>query len=192
MNEMNPDSPGIYTLETGGSGFKQDATAGYGKYVDITTIVNNPSYSVITVSKDKITVESVYVDFNTAKDKNIYPITADGVSVDFEISKPTVVEPVVTLISAVASAKDFISIVETAKNSRVWVLSFTVKETYSDGSVKTVPYAIRINANNANVDGSYDLGAYTLIYDIKGNGSNIKEFRVVMNKQAANTLRPAA
>jgi len=41
------------------------------------------------------------------------------------------------------------------------------------------------------VDGSYDFGAYTLIYDIKGNGSNIKEFRVVMNKQAANTIRPA-
>jgi len=89
--------------------------------------------------------------------------------------------PVVTLVRAVATAKDFISIVETAKNSNVWVLSFRVTEIYSDGSDKVVPYAIEIKANNANVDGKFNLGAYTLIYDIKGNGSNIKEFKVVIN-----------
>jgi hypothetical protein len=87
----------------------------------------------------------------------------------------------VTLKKAITSAKDFISIVETSKNSKVWVMSFKVTETYFDGSTKVIPYAIHINANNANIDGKYDLGAYTLIYDIKGNGSNIKEFRVVMN-----------
>jgi len=85
------------------------------------------------------------------------------------------------LTNATATAKNFISIVETGKNSRVWVLSFTVVETYLDGTSAVVPYSVRINANNANIDGKYDLGAYTLIYDIKGNGSNIKEFRIVTN-----------
>jgi len=86
-----------------------------------------------------------------------------------------------TLVGATTSAKDFISIVETAKNSKVWELTFKVTENYSNGEMKVVPYSIKISANNANVDGRYDLGAYTLIYEIKGNGSNIKEFRVVLN-----------
>ena len=51
---------------------------------------------------------------------------------------------------------------------------------------------MQINANNANVDGSYDLGMYTLIYVIKGNGSNIREFKVVMNNPSATTLKLAA
>jgi len=90
---------GIYSLETGGSGFKQDSTSGSGQYVDITTVMNNPSYSIITVSDEKIAMESVYVDFNTLKDKNIYPITTNGESVDFEIyanSKPPLVTYTVT------------------------------------------------------------------------------------------------
>ncbi|MCL2164995.1 MAG: cellulase family glycosylhydrolase [Oscillospiraceae bacterium] len=87
--------------------------------------------------------------------------------------------PPVMLVSASTSAKQFISIVETSKNSRIWVLSFTVTETYSNGEVKVVPYSISLNANNANVDGSYNLGPYTLKYDIKGNASNIKEFSIV-------------
>ena len=87
--------------------------------------------------------------------------------------------PPTTVTLKSASAR-FVSIVETAKNSNVWKLSFNVTETYSDGSVKVVPYAVQIRANNANIDGRYDLGKYTLVYDIKGNGSNIKEFRIVM------------
>jgi len=92
--------------------------------------------------------------------------------------EPAPQEPALSLVSAAAS---FISIAETAKNSKVWVLSFKVTEKYSNGETKIVPYAVSINANNANIDGRYNLGAYTLIYEIKGNGSNIKEFRVVMN-----------
>ena len=107
----------------------------------------------------------------------------DGIVVNYWNLKVNVkpVPVAVTLKSASTTAKDFISIVETSKNSKVWVLSFKVTETYSDGTTKVVPYAIEIKANNANIDGKYDLGKYTLIYDIKGNGSNIKEFRVVMN-----------
>jgi len=85
------------------------------------------------------------------------------------------------LAKATTSAKNFISIAETSKNSRVWLLTFSVEETYQDGSTQTVYYTIEINANNANVDGKYNLGNYTLVYDIKGNGSNIKDFRIVPN-----------
>lgn len=71
------------------------------------------------------------------------------------------------LVGAVATAKDFVSIVETSKNFGVWLLSFKVMETFSNGETRVVPYAVPINANNANVAGSYGLGVYTLIYDIK-------------------------
>jgi len=86
--------------------------------------------------------------------------------------------PAPVIVSATAN---FASIRETAKNSGVWALSLTVTEAWSDGVTKIVPYTINIRANNANVKGSVDLGAYTLTYDIAGNGSNVKEFRVVMN-----------
>jgi len=83
----------IYTLETGGSGFKQDNTPGSGQYVDLTVVIGNPSYSIITVSEEKISIESVYVDFNTQKDKKVYPITVNGGSVDFEICAVNAPEP---------------------------------------------------------------------------------------------------
>lgn len=82
------------------------------------------------------------------------------------------------------SNAQFISIVETQKNSRVWVLSFSVTITYSDGETEVVQYAINLNGNNANLDGAYifggdhDLAGYTLVYDLKGNGSNIKAFGI--------------
>jgi len=92
-----------------------------------------------------------------------------------------------TLIGAATSAKDFVGIKETAKNSRVWVLSFKVTETYSNGETKVVTYSINLDGNNANLNGEYTfeaghtLAGYTLVYDIKGTGSNIKEFKVILN-----------
>jgi len=90
----------------------------------------------------------------------------------------------VTLVSAVTSAKNFISITETAKNSKVWTLKFNVVETYSDGTVKTVTYSVNLNGSNANLEGKYTfsdgaLSGYTLVYDIKGNGANIKDLRLI-------------
>ena len=91
------------------------------------------------------------------------------------------------IVSAVTTAKDFISMVETAKNSRIWVLTFNVTLTYSDGTKEVVRYSISLNGNNANQDGKYkfadghDLAGYTLVYDIKGNGSNIKDFKLIRN-----------
>jgi len=89
--------------------------------------------------------------------------------------EPTVVD---------VSNAQFISIVETQKNSRVWVLSFSVTITYSNGETEVALYSINLNGNNANLDGAYTfdgdhhLAGYTLVYDLKGNGSNIKEFGI--------------
>ena len=116
------------------------------------------------------------------QDLTIYFETG-GVTASYTISlKVTAKEaPAATLAGAVTSAGDFISIRETAKNSRLWEMTFKVTETYSDGTIKVVTHAVQISANNANISGEYNLGEYTLIYDVKGNGSNIKEFRVVLN-----------
>jgi len=82
------------------------------------------------------------------------------------------------------TAKDFISIVETAKNSRVWVLTFSVTLTYPNGESRVAQFSINLSGNNANLDGKYTFGkghvleGYTLTYDIKGNGSNIKAFSI--------------
>jgi len=73
---------------------------------------------------------------------------------------------------------------ETSKNSRIWTLTFNVVKTYSNGLSEVVTYSINLNGNNANQDGRFRFGAghdlegYTLIYDIKGNGSNIKTFEL--------------
>ena len=92
-----------------------------------------------------------------------------------------------TIASVTTTTRDFISIVETAKNSRIWVLTFNVTLTYADGTKEVVEFSINLNGNNANLDGKYVFAAdhllagYTIIYDIKGNGSNIKDLRIVKN-----------
>jgi hypothetical protein len=107
-----------------------------------------------------------------------------SVKSDLMITAQFTLNTAVILVSASTSESDFVSIVETSKNSNVWVLTFRVMETYSDGTTEVVAHAIQIRANNANVDGRHTfadsaLKGYTLVYDIKGNGSNIKEFRLV-------------
>jgi len=78
------------------------------------------------------------------------------------------------LISATTSSdsKDV-----TVTGSNVWDVSFKVTEVYSDGTVEVVPYTVKVNKNSS---GRADLGAYTLIYDITGNGSNLKTFMIAM------------
>ncbi|MCL2497396.1 MAG: CehA/McbA family metallohydrolase [Symbiobacteriaceae bacterium] len=89
--------------------------------------------------------------------------------------------PELLTITSVGSAK-FISI--DASSKTVYELKFSVNVVYSDGSSKVVQYSVFLNGNNANQSGSYkfeaghDLAGYTLTYDIKGNGSNIKEFKI--------------
>ena len=90
---------------------------------------------------------------------------------------------VLTIESAVAVfvGPSSISFAPVPRNSKVQTLIFQVEETLSDGSVEIVDYAIDITANNRNIDGFINLGVYSLFFDIKGDGSNIKLFEIVMN-----------
>jgi len=85
----------------------------------------------------------------------------------------------IVLTNLSTSVKGFVGIAKKPDYNNVWTLSFEVAETYSNGEAKVVVYSVDIQANNANVNGVYDLGGYTLIYDIKGNGSNIKDLRII-------------
>jgi len=93
------------------------------------------------------------------------------------------------LLSALEAIKcvtnpQYVSIIETSKNSRVWVLTFRVTMVYGDGAIALEEYKINLDGNNANLDGKYtfpaghELAGFTLTYDIKGNGSNIKTFEI--------------
>ncbi|MCL2679830.1 MAG: hypothetical protein FWF18_06115 [Dehalococcoidia bacterium] len=85
-----------------------------------------------------------------------------------------------TVKTASTSTKSFISMKETVKNSNVWTLTFNATVMYSNGTSKIAEYSVNLKGNNANQDGKYVFGAdhelagFTLNYDIKGNGSNIK------------------
>jgi len=121
----------------------------------------------------------------TVEDQDIIDEVAQAIYDAIEaLVEQTVTPPVKSIVNAVTTPIDFISIIETAKNSRVWVLTFNVTLTYSDGSKEVVKYSINLIGNNANLDGKHKFGAdhklagYTLTYDIKGNGSNIKEFKL--------------
>jgi len=96
------------------------------------------------------------------------------------IFKEIVITPTIT--GASTSARQFVGISETSRNSRNWRLTFTAEVFLSNDSSEQRIYSIELRGNNANMDGKYvfgedhDLEGYTLTYDIKGNGSNIKVF----------------
>jgi len=105
---------------------------------------------------------------------------ADAIVAAIEALEPKLTD--ITVVSA-DNAK-FISIRESSK--RIWVVSFTAGLTYSDGTSGTELFTFSVNGNNANLDGRYEfdegmLKGYTLVYDIKGNGSNIKDFKLILN-----------
>jgi len=197
-----PDELTFIRAEAGdilGSNFY--VTQGDGKVVMIDTSENGIDVSggtillVVTFRINEGTEEGVISGLNLvlhspadlieSKEKRLlFDITQGQVIVEaaqeeFEPTDP--IEPISVLVSAETSTKDFISIVETGRNSNLWELTFNVRETWSGGEVRVMTHVVLISSNNANVDGRYNLGAYTLIYDIKGNGSNIRDFRVVMN-----------
>jgi len=59
-------------------------------------------------------------------------------------------------------------------------VSITVTESFDDGSTKDVSYMVAIEKNG---QGKVSLGdgSYSLMYDVKGNGSNIKAWEITMN-----------
>ena len=64
---------------------------------------------------------------------------------------------------------------------------FDIKPIDTSQSAQDEDIAINLNGNNANQDGKYtfgddhDLAGYTLVYDLKGNGSNIKDLMLILN-----------
>ena len=86
---------------------------------------------------------------------------------------------------ASTNPKGFVGIRETSKNSNVWILTFNATVEYSNGTSQTSVFFVELNGNNANLDGRYAFGAghelagFTLVYDIKGNGSNVKALELV-------------
>jgi len=93
----------------------------------------------------------------------------------------------VTVVGVETNKNCFVGFAETAKNSHIWDIVFNVSVTYSDGSTAMIPITIYVSSNNSNLSGSYTfneglLEGYTLVYDIKGNGSNIKDFRLILSQ----------
>jgi len=85
-----------------------------------------------------------------------------------------------TLVSTSTSTKDFISMVETGRNSNIYRLSFLVTKKYSNGETEEIKYWVDLNGNNANLRGEYDLGnGLTLIYDIRDNTRDIRRLEIV-------------
>jgi len=142
-------------------------------------------FEVLSEGSSDVTVTYGESDIlNIASDKIQFGVYNGSVSTQIDNPSEGDVKPEVVLVNVTTTAKDFISITETAKNSRVWVMTFNVTETYSDGTTVVVEQSISLNGNNANLNGSYtfengSLEGYTLVYDVKGNGSNIKEFSLI-------------
>ena len=88
---------------------------------------------------------------------------------------PTPASPSPKVVNAVTNKNSIISINETMKNT--WQVTFTITEIYDNGKTENTEHTIEIDKNS---DGRIDLGDYVLIYDIKGNGSNIKTFEIQM------------
>ena len=186
-----PATP-IYTVTVSGTWTRGDpnglvctCNADFPKFVGVKIdgiLLDAVQYTAVTGST-VITLKPEYLSTLAVGEHSIQLLFTDGSVQTWFTIKPAAL----AIINAVTSAKDFISIKETAKNSRVWTLTFKVTLTYSDGNTKVETYSINLNGNNANLDGKYKfadghaLAGYTLVYDIKGNGSNIKDFRLVRN-----------
>ena len=144
-------------------------------------LINYNSVPGITLEPVSLDEATITINIKTTSETPIgsHPVSLVINGVISDVFNITVTERVV--IVGVSGAR-YISFEETAKNSRIWVLTFSVDVAYSNGSVEVIIYSINLNGNNRNMDGRYafgtehDLTGYTLHYDIKGNGSNIKEF----------------
>jgi len=78
---------------------------------------------------------------------------------------------------------NFISIGETARNSRQWNISFEVTQRFVGGITATLPVEIIIPGANANLRGEYvfeedPLLGLTLVFDIRNNGRNVSVFNL--------------
>jgi hypothetical protein len=185
-----PAEPG-YIVEVSGTWFRGSqigltatCNAEFSKFIGVKVdgILLDADMYIAASGSTVITLKPEYLMTLDIGEHSIQLLFTDGsVQTWFTIKAPKV------LVSAATTAKDFVSITETVKNSRVWVLTFKAMLVYSDGTTEVVTHSIYLSGNNANLDGKYKFGdghalaGYTLVYDIKGNGSNIKDFRLIRN-----------
>jgi len=79
---------------------------------------------------------------------------------------------------------DFINIRETARNSRQWIVSFWVTETFDGEVLNRFEESIILPGANANLRGNFAFGeghvleGRTLVYDIRNNGNSIATFNL--------------
>jgi len=135
-------------------------------FKDVFTIANNAS-GVYTVGGYKVFVGTT----GNTKISGIYLVDW---GLEADRTPPAVEEPGAAFLVSATADKNSVKI--TGNND--WTVTFKVTETYSDGSNASVSYSVLVKKNSS---GRTNLGDYTLIYDIAGNGSNIKDFRVVLN-----------
>ena len=91
-----------------------------------------------------------------------------------------VIEVVEAVIESVSNA----SFLRVSNKNKITTVTFTATVVLTNGSSEKRTYEFQVNANNNNIDGRYvfpanhELAGFTLTYDIKGNGSNIKAFSI--------------
>jgi len=125
-------------------------------------VISNNAEGIYEVGAYKVFVDTK----GNTQIRNIY-ITEFGLTADRSI-----VEGEVVLVAVTTNARDI-----RITGSNIWTVNFKVTEAYSNGDTVVVDHAVTINRNSS---GRIDLGLYTLIYDIAGNGSNIKVFNVIL------------
>ncbi|MCL2163164.1 MAG: DUF4832 domain-containing protein [Oscillospiraceae bacterium] len=139
-------------------------------YSDGAVVVFTETYTIDNNSEGIYRVGPYTVYVNTKGNDQIREI--------YVVSQEEIVEPpdpgdvVLVGVETSSNASDIV-----ISGSNVWTVEFNVTEIYSDGGEVVVPIAVQIGKNSS---GEIDLGEYILIYNISGNGSTIKDFRVVL------------
>jgi len=84
------------------------------------------------------------------------------------------VTPDPEVVCMATDAKSIVSLVEITKG--VWQVNITVIKTLDNGATVEDTIEVLVPKNGS---GTVDLGDYVLVYDIKGNGSNVKTLEIV-------------
>jgi len=78
---------------------------------------------------------------------------------------------------------EFISVHETGRNTRIWEITFIATEIFASGETDSFEQRIQMPNTDANLNGAYTfehgrLQGFTLVFDIRNNGSNIVVFEL--------------
>jgi len=108
---------------------------------------------------------------------NYYRIMVTRERPTFELGgvQTTMVEVTPTI-----TTDNFISNRETARNSRVWALTFNVNGLDANGNEVVYRHTIYLQGSNANMRGTYELeGIFIVNYDIRNNGATAARLQII-------------